>query len=134
MSGATAGATAAAAAAAKAARMRKEEEELTPYKSDDLDGWEFKIVRANSRKFKKTEAVQRLCREEAKAGWEMVEKFDDSRIRFKRRVEERAQDPYRSVDPYRSLVGASEGLIVAIVLAVCAVAGFLILLATNLLR
>jgi hypothetical protein len=115
------GASAAAAAAAKAARLRKEEEELTPYKADDLDGWEFKIVRANTRKFKSAESVRRLCEEEAQAGWEMVEKFDDSRIRFKRRIEQRSQDPHRTIDPYRSLIGPSEGHIVAIILAVCAV-------------
>jgi hypothetical protein len=114
--------------------MRKEEEELTPYNSDDMDGWEFKIVRANSRKFKRPEDVQRLCQEEAQAGWEMVEKFDDSRIRFKRRVEERSQDQYRSVDPYRSMIGASEGKIVAIVLAACAVFGLGIFLAVGFLR
>jgi hypothetical protein len=134
---ATSGATTAAiaaAAAAKAAQIRKEEEELTPYKSDDLDGWEFKIIRANSRKFKKQEAVQRLCREEAQAGWEMVEKFDDSRIRFKRRVEERSQDPHRTVDPYRSHIGPTEGHIVAIVLGVCLLAGLAIFLAVGLLR
>jgi len=110
-----------AAAAAKAAMMRKEEEELTPYNAEDLDGWEFKIVRANSRKFKDAQAVRRLCEEESHAGWEMVEKFDDSRIRFKRRVEMRSQDQYLrpgAVDPYRTLVGVSESHIVLIVLGV----------------
>jgi len=115
------GGAAAAAAAAKAAKMREEEEELTPYKSDDLDGWEFKIVRANSRKFKSPESVRRLCEEESQAGWEMVEKFDDSRIRFKRRIEQRSQDPHRTVDPYRTLIGLSETNIVVMVLLVCAV-------------
>ena len=124
MSGAaSAGAAAAAAAAAKAAKMRKEEEELTPYNAEDMDGWEFKIVRANSRKFKGADAIRRLCEEEAHAGWEMVEKFDDSRIRFKRRVEMRSRDQHLgpgSVDPYRTLVGASETHIVLIVLGVTA--------------
>jgi len=120
------GAGAAAAAAAKAAKLREEEEELTPYNSNDLDVWEFKIVRANSRKFKNAESVRRLCEEESHAGWEMVEKFDDSRIRFKRRLELRSQDQHMgpgAVDPYRTQVGPSETHIALIILGVCALIG-----------
>jgi hypothetical protein len=130
---ATSAATSAATAAAakKAAQMREEEEEMTAYQSNDMDGWEFKIVRANSRKFKSAETIRVLCAEEAQAGWEMVEKFDDSRIRFKRRTDMRAKDQYLpagSVDPYRTLVGASEGGVVAIILAVCAAVGLIVAL------
>ena len=138
MSGATAGgaAGAAAAAAAKAARLREEEEEMTPYNSDDLDDWEFKIVRANSRKFKSAESVRRLCEEESYAGWEMVEKFDDCRIRFKRRRELRSQDQHLgpgAVDPYRTQIGPSEAHIVLIILGVCAL-GFGAALLFNFMR
>jgi hypothetical protein len=116
--GATAGGVAAAvAAAAEAARRRKEEEDMTAYNSDDLDGWEFKIVRASTRKFKTVEAVQKLCQEEARAGWELVEKFDDQRIRFKRRVEKRAGDRHLTIDPYRTHVGSSGvGVAIAVVI------------------
>ena len=64
MSGAAAGgvAAAAAAAAAKRARMRQEEEDMTAYNPEDMDGWEFKIVRANNRKFKSREEVEKLCK------------------------------------------------------------------------
>ncbi len=65
--------TVAALAAARAARDRQEEEDMTGYNKDDLDGWEFKIVRSNMGKFKDYQKVQTLCREEAKAGWEMLE-------------------------------------------------------------
>ena len=127
MSGAgAAGAAGAAAAAAKAAKLREEEEELTPYNSGDLDVWEFKIVRANSRKFKNAESVRRLCEEESHAGWEMVEKFDDSRIRFKRRLKLRSQDQHLgpgAVDPYRTHVGPTENQIVLLALGVAALIG-----------
>ena len=124
MSGGAAGAAAAGAAAAARRRMQEEEERLTEYNKDDLNGWEFKIVRANTRKFKKPEAVRQLCAEEAKAGWEMVEKFDDQRIRFKRRVEKRTGDQYLDIDPYRTSVGITEGQTVSIVLGILlAVAG-----------
>lgn len=125
---------AAAAAAAAAKRMREEEEDMTGYSKDDLDGWEFKIVRANTRKFKNQAAVQQLCNEEAKAGWEMVEKFDDQRIRFKRRTEKRAGDRHLEIDPYRTQIGITEGHIVAIVLGIVAAVGGLTLLAALIFR
>lgn len=110
---ATAGATAAAAAAAK---MRKEEEDMTGYNINDLDGWEFKIMRANTARFKSHQAVQQVCEEEAKAGWEMVEKFDNSRIRFKRKVNQRKNDQFLDFDPYRTHVGMAAGKVAAIVI------------------
>ena len=79
MSASTAGVAAAAAAAAKAS---KEEEEMTKYRSDDLDGWEFKIMRSTWGHFGNREKFQKICEEEVAAGWEMVEKFDDHRVRF----------------------------------------------------
>jgi len=124
------GAAAAGAAAAAAARKRRQEEEesMTAYSKDDLEGWEFKIVRANTRKFKSHQAVQELCEEEAKAGWEMVEKFDDQRIRFKRRVEKRSGDVHLDIDPYRTQVGMSEGKIASVVLGIIALLAGVILL------
>jgi hypothetical protein len=120
MSGAAA---AAAAAAEHRRRMQEEEERMTGYNTNELDGWEFKILRANVRKFKNPQVIRQVCDEEAKAGWEMVEKFDDYRIRFKRRTDKRANDQYLGSDPYRTQVGVSEGQIVAIVLGILAVAG-----------
>ena len=48
-----------AASAALAAEMqRQEEEEMTPYSPKDLDeGWEFKILRSNFRRF----AIRKNC-------------------------------------------------------------------------
>jgi len=83
---------AAAAAAERKRRLQKEEEQMTRYRTEELEGWEFKIVRAATRKFRRPEVLQRVCEEEARAGWEMLEKFDDSRIRFKRRIDHRAED------------------------------------------
>jgi hypothetical protein len=48
-----------------------------------------------------------LQREEARAGWEMLEKFDDNRVRFRRKIEHRDGDLHRDIDPYRTLVGMS---------------------------
>ena len=127
MSGAAGGA-AAAAAAAKKRRLQEEEERLTNYNGDDVKGWEFKIVRSTTEKFKTREAVEKLCAEEAQAGWEMVEKFDNSRIRFKRRTECRTRDAHAQIDPYRTRIGMGEGGVVAVVLGIIALVTGLALL------
>ena len=104
----TTGAGAAAAAAARK-RMIDEEENLTPYNKGDLDGWEFKIVRSGFGRFRKPEVIQELCRREAEAGWEMLEKFDSQRIRFKRRIENRSRDGQLGYDAYRTCSGVGGG-------------------------
>jgi len=115
--GATAGAGSAAAAAAARARMQEEEEKLTTYHKDDMDGWEFKIIRSYQKYFKKPENLRKIREEEARAGWEMVEKFDDYRVRFKRRIDKRQNDQFlKDIDPYRTQVGLSSGRLAAIII------------------
>ena len=115
-----ASAGAAAAAAAAAARLRaqhEEEEQLTTYSPDDLaKGWEFKIVRANTAAFRKPEVMQQVCNEEARSGWELVEKFDDTRLRFKRLTSARNIPSPAGMDPYRTTYGISQGKLTAIIL------------------
>ena len=103
---------AAAAAAEKRRRMRRlaeEEEDMARYTQDDLNNdWEFKIVRSESGAFRKSEALKKLIEEEARAGWVMLEKFDDRRIRFKRPRRARTRDALLplGVDPYRTRYGS----------------------------
>ncbi|MCX6783801.1 MAG: hypothetical protein NT141_01900 [candidate division WWE3 bacterium] len=106
MSGAAAGA---AAAAAAAARMRQEEEEMTTYTPEDLNnGWEFKILRANRiGGFKDPLVLKKALDEEAQTGWQLVEKFDDYRLRLKRKISERSKDSQATSDPYRTIYGMS---------------------------
>lgn len=72
-------------------------------------GWEFKIVRASSDLFRDQAVLQQLCQEEAKAGWILLEKLDDRRIRFKRLIALRnvLDETQLLYDPYRSHYGAS---------------------------
>ena len=113
-------ASAGAAAAAAAARLRalhEEEERLSAYSPDDLaKGWEFKIVRANTAAFRKPEVMQQVCDEEARSGWELVEKFDDTRLRFKRPTSARNIPSPAGIDPYRTTYGMSQGKLTAIIL------------------
>jgi hypothetical protein len=108
---------AAAAAAAQILALHEEEERLTAYSPEDLSqGWEFKIVRANTRAFAKSEILQQVCAEEAQSGWELVEKFDDSRLRFKRSTAARNKISPSAIDPYRTTYGMSQGRLLAIIL------------------
>jgi hypothetical protein len=110
---ATSGAATAAAAAA-ARKLREEEEDLTTYTPEDLAGdWEFKIVRSVGTPFRNPVKLRRLIEEEAAAGWVLVEKFDDSRVRFKRPLSARERDDMLppDVDPYRTQYGVSEGVL-----------------------
>ena len=113
------GATGAAAAAAAHPRMIQEEEEhMTSYSSEDLKQWEFKIVRSTFNAFGNQQTLQKVLQEEAEAGWELVEKFDNARIRLRRRKEERERDGHRTIDPYRSMYGAGEWSAVVIIFSV----------------
>jgi hypothetical protein len=120
----------ASAAQRRRQMLEKEEEEMTQYTREDLDNeWEFKIVRSGTAAFRKREVLDQLVEEEARAGWVMLEKLDDSRIRFKRPRRARAQDPYLppEVDPYRTTYGASSPRQVAIMLLLVGVTMFLVL-------
>jgi hypothetical protein len=112
-------AAAAAAAAAAKRQMEEEEEQMTSYTREELENdWEFKIVRAQANPFGKPATFQKLVEEEARAGWQLVEKFDNSRVRFKRPRSARQRDAQlpAGVDPYRVNYGISEGAMVAVVL------------------
>ena len=116
---------AAAAAAAAAAKRRQmmfaeEEEDMAKYAQDDLNnGWESKIVRSESGAFRKPEALPRLIEEEARAGWVIEEKFDDSRVRFKRPRSARTRDALLppGTDPYRTQYGISSTRVALLVVA-----------------
>jgi hypothetical protein len=107
------------ASLAAARRSQLEEEGMTRYSQEDLNGWEFKIVRANTRVFGKRAVFEKLIKEEARAGWVLLEKFDDSRVRFKRPVSAREKDAGLppGVDPYRTQYGLSPLLFVLLILS-----------------
>ncbi len=106
----------------------EEEEMLTPYEAYEhngtdnngfgsdqefidprLVGWEFKIVRARRDLFCDPAVFQFLCAEEAEAGWILLEKLDDRRVRFKRPIalREIVKAEFLNYDPYRCVYGSS---------------------------
>jgi hypothetical protein len=122
------GAAAAAAARRRRKMLAEEEEDMARYTQDDLSNdWEFKIVRSESGAFRKPEVLRRLIEEEARAGWVMLEKFDDRRVRFKRPRSARTRDALLppGADPYRTRYGApsAQYAVLATVLIGLVVAG-----------
>ena len=98
---------------------------MTPYGREDLhEDWEFKILRSMTGAFKKPETLRTVLEEEARAGWVLVEKFDNSRIRLKRPATAGKGDPHIGFDPYRTYVGTSEGQFALIVIG-CTVGALL---------
>jgi hypothetical protein len=119
--GGVAGATAAAAAGVAKRRQEMEEESMTTYTAEDLrEDWEFKIVRANFEAFRNPATLQRVIEEEARAGWTLVEKFDNSRVRFKRPTSARANDHILApdIDPYRTHIGGTNAALVGVIIGV----------------
>ena len=119
------------AAAEKKKKLAQEEEEMTQYRRDELEhDWEFKIVRSSTNQFKKPEVVERIKAEEAMAGWVMVEKFDNGRIRFKRPLSAQRRDASLppGVDPYRIDIGISQGGLEGMIVGATVVASGLVLL------
>lgn len=109
--------------------QQQEEQEMTPYTPRDLEGdWEFKIVRSGTGLFGRPDALQAVLENESRAGWTLVEKFDDQRIRLKRPAEARRRDDWlpRGFDPYRTSYGPSEARIVLGIVALCLLAGGLV--------
>ena len=88
-------------------RREQEEEEMISYPPDELQKYEYKIVRSTFGAFGNPAKFNQLLQEEARAGWELVEKFDDRRVRFRRLISARERDSLLpvGVDPYRSYVG-----------------------------
>lgn len=125
------GAHAAVRAAQEKKKREREEEEMTRYSEQELtEDFEFKIVRSSTGAFKKRETVEQVIAEEALAGWKMVEKFDDNRLRFKRSASAKRND-YNlppGIDPYRTTYGMTEFGLAMLILGVLGGAGGLIAL------
>ena len=82
---------------------------MTGYTPQELaEGWEFKIVRSSTGAFRTPASLRAVLDEEQRAGWTLVEKFDNGRIRLKRPASARAKDSALGSDAYRTHVGMSE--------------------------
>ena len=105
-----------------------EEEDMTPYSHEELaEDWEFKILRSATSIFKNPEKLRSILDEEAKAGWILVEKFDDCRVRLKRPPTAKRDDRTLSFDPYRTQIGVSGKTIGLVAVCLVIAVGFAVL-------
>lgn len=88
-----------------------------------MDNLEYKVITSNTPAFANREKLQKVLAEEAQAGWRLVEKFDNHRIRLARDVTARERDGALSFDAYRTSVGVNN----AVFLAVAAAATLLVI-------
>jgi hypothetical protein len=74
---------------------------MTPYTPQDIaENWEFKILRSAASQFRNPAWLRSILEEEARAGWIMIEKFDNSRVRLKTArqcARKRCHTPVRSI-------------------------------------
>ena len=92
-------------AAVEAKKRKQEEQDLSAYTAEDLQqDCEFKILRSPTGAFAKRKKFLQAVDEESLAGWELVEKIDDHRLRFKRSATAKQNDCFlpRQVNPYRT--------------------------------
>lgn len=127
------GAAGGAAAAKKRREQQEEEEQLTTYAPEDLrEEWEFKIVRSAFGAFGNAQKLKQMLKEEAEAGWVLVEKFDNTRVRLKRPAQVRKRDHLLppEINPYRTTYGGSEMALVLLIIGVSVAVALGIILMT----
>ena len=98
---------------------------FVPY--DPEDRWEYKIVRARHGEFADRRHLHAVIQREARAGWRMIEKYDDHRLLFRRPRHARARDHHLppGISPYQSEYRSEEhsNVWAMVVLSVCVAVG-----------
>jgi len=89
-------------AAAQTQRLQQEEEENNPEIDDAEDGWEYKVLKSRHAGFKDPRGLADTLAVESAAGWMLLEKLDDKRLRLQRPVSARDHDSDLNFDPYRN--------------------------------
>ena len=84
---------------------------MTLMNSDPSGEFEYKIIRSATGAFKNPTKFRAALDEEARAGWELLEKLDNSRARLRRSTDCRNGDAGLGQDPYRTQVGITEGVL-----------------------
>ena len=86
---------------------------------------EFKTMQAQTPLFADNQKMQEVLAVEAKAGWDLLEKEDNYRIKLQRDISNRENDKNLDADPYTTTVGVSSiwtyGLTAAVTIAIVSV-------------
>ena len=68
---------------------------------------EYKIIQSQTPLFSDTAKMHEVLDEEARAGWQLLEKEDNFRLKLQRNISHRSNDKNLEIDAYRSTVGVS---------------------------
>ena len=97
-----------------------------------MDNKEYKVITANTALFANTAKLHAVLKEESAAGWELVEKLDNYKVRLVRDISARANDANCSIDPYRTDVGMNKIAYMAIAAVVTVIVIFAVIQAAAL--
>lgn len=75
---------------------------------------EYKVVQSTTPYFAKSQNISAVMAEEEKAGWRLLEKCDNYKLRLQRDISHRANDKDLSIDAYRSQVGVNNAVVYGI--------------------
>ena len=68
---------------------------------------EYKVIQSQTPMFSDTAKMHEILDEEAKAGWRLLAKEDNYRLKLQRDISNRANDTALDIDAYRTTVGVS---------------------------
>ena len=92
---------------------------------------EYKVIQAQTPLFASTPKMHEILDEEAAAGWRLLEKEDNYRIKLQREISHRENDKNLSIDAYRTSVGVSSvvtyGATAAVTIAIVSIILYLAL-------
>lgn len=96
---------------------------------------EYKVIQAQTPLFSDTAKMHEVLKQEARAGWQLLEKEDNYRIKLQRNISHRDNDKNLDFDAYRSTVGVSSmvtyGATAVVTIAIVSVILYLALWTNN---
>lgn len=75
---------------------------------------EYKVVQSTTPLFATSKKIDEIMAEESKAGWQLVEKYDNYKMRLQRDISNRSNDKNLGFDAYRSQVGVNNIIVYGI--------------------
>lgn len=80
--------------------------EQEPHREQSME-LEYKVIQAQTPLFADTAKMQEVLDQESRAGWRLLEKQDNYRIKVQRDISHRDNDADLDFDAYRTTVGVS---------------------------
>jgi hypothetical protein len=89
---------------------------------------EYKVIQATTPYFAKSQNIATVMSEEEKAGWRLLEKCDNYKLRLQRDISHRAKDKDLGIDPYRTQVGINNAIVYGVTTVITLTVVYLIFL------